>query len=124
MDKYSLPEVPIFLGGIKVCEKGDKREVADGERFCGQHGGKPLSIEALRRTIHRCLRGGIHEMQRCENCVKIPLNQVRCLRCAWMRGAAMGIAGIAEEMGWAEEVEPYMKMIGVYSPGWQREVFR
>jgi hypothetical protein len=40
-----------------------------------------------------------------------------------MRGAAMGIAGIADQMGWVDDMQPYMKMIGNFSPGWQKQAF-
>ena len=86
------------------------------------HGGTPLSLEGQRRTMHRTIRMAIRLMQRCQECQDIPLKEVRCTACAWSRGAAMGIAGFAEVLGWEKELVPYMQMIGEFDPGWQKRV--
>jgi hypothetical protein len=124
MDKDGLPEPPIELRGFKTCAEGDRREVQPGEEYCVQHGGKPLTLDGLRRSAHRTIRMAIHQMMTCGNCVGVPLNEIRCSKCAWMRGAAMGIAGEAEQLGWADDMEPYMKMIGNLEPGWQKRAFK
>lgn len=117
-----IPEAPIKLSGFPTCKAGDGREVESRGDFCAQDGGKSASPQILRRAIHRQVRCGIAQMQRCEECKGIPLADSRCKVCSWWRGGVMGIAGLAEQMGYAEEMIPYMEMISVYAPGWQDRV--
>ena len=124
-DEFGLPEAPIKLSGFPTCAhpSRDGREVEKAGDFCAQDGGKPASMEILRRSMHREIRMAIRQMQLCGDCAVIPINEIRCHRCTWMRGAAMGIAGVGEQLGWAEELEPYMRMIGHFDPGWQKKAF-
>lgn len=126
MDRYGLPEPPIKLDGFPLCAHpdGDRREVAAPGELCAQDGGQPATLEILRRSIHRQIRGAILEMKCCRRCEGLDLRDVRCAACAWMRGAAMGVAGIAELLGWAGEVQPLMSLIGIYDPGWQKRCFQ
>ena len=77
----------------------------------------------LRRTILRGIRFSVADMIRCEKCKDIPLNEVRCVGCAYMRGCAMGIAGLAEGLKWKDDIEPLIKLIGVYDPGWMERAW-
>jgi hypothetical protein len=56
-------------------------------------------------------------MADCPDCKGRPLKDTRCPKCNWMRGVAMGIAGIAEQLGWAEEMRPYMDLIAFRRDG-------
>lgn len=82
-----------------------------------------MDLPMLRRTIIRGMRFAIADMIRCEKCREIPLNQVRCGACAYMRGCAMGVAGMAEGLGWIADVEPLLKLIGIPDPGWMERVW-
>lgn len=121
LDKYGLPVPTIKLDGFPVCAhpRNDGREVEKRGDFCAQDGGKPASTEILRRVTVRQIRSSIRQMMLCGDCVGIPLTSVRCPACTWLRGAAMGIAGVGEQMGFAEDLEPLMALIGVFDPGWQ-----
>lgn len=114
-----LPDPPIKLDGFPTCAAGDGREVEKRGDCCAQDGGKPASMQILRRAIHRQIRTCITRMIQCGPCSGIPLNGVRCPMCTWYRGGAMGIGGLAEQLGYAEELEPLMSMVGVLDPGWQ-----
>lgn len=115
-----MPEIE--LAGFPTCKVGDKHEVNPDQEFCAMHGGTPLSLEGQRRTIHRTIRMAIRLMMKCRECEGIPLKELRCGACAWSRGAAMGVAGFAEVLGWEDELVPYMQMIGHFDPGWQKKV--
>ena len=116
LDKDGIPVAPITLDGFPTCKRGDKREVNPGQDFCALHGGTPLTGEALRRAIHRSIRGPIYEMMKCRECDGIALTDLRCKECAWLRGNAMGTAGIAEEMGLYQEVKPLLQIIARLDP--------
>ena len=124
-DKHGLPEPPITLSGFPTCAhpSQDGREVEALGDFCVQDGGKPASIEILRRAVHRQIRSAIIQMKKCHGCEVLELTDIRCSACTWCRGAAMGIAGIAGQLGWADEIKPLMAMIGIYAPGWQKKAF-
>lgn len=116
-NNHGLPEPPIELGGFPTCQVC-QREESNKDAGCAMHGGQPLSIEALRRSLLRQMRSCVYQVMNCDQCTDKKLNEERCSWCAWLRGAAMGIAGIAEQMGWESDALPYMKMIAVYDPGW------
>ena len=122
VDKHGIPMPEIELTGFLTCKAGDQHEVNPGQGFCAMHGGTVLSLEGQRRTMHRQIRMAIRLMTKCQKCEGIPLKDLRCTACAWSRGAAMGVAGFAEVMGWADELVPYMQMIGHFDPGWQRRI--
>lgn len=117
MKNVGLPEPPIELAGFPACKVcGREERVRDAG--CAMHGGEPLPLEALRRSILRQIRSCVYQVMECKRCSDKSLNEARCAWCGWLRGAAMGIAGIAEQMGWEKDAVPYMKMIAVFDPGW------
>lgn len=116
-NNHDLPESPIELAGFPTCKVCGREEAKNGAG-CAMEGGPPLSTDGLRRSILRQIRSCIYQVMNCEKCKDKQLNAERCAWCAWLRGAAMGIAGIGEQMGWESDALPYMKMIAVYEPGW------
>jgi hypothetical protein len=118
-----LPAPPIELAGFPYCRQGCRTEVRGEGDACAVHGGRPMDLPMLRRRIVRGVRFAVAEIIRCEKCSQIPLNEVRCPGCAWMRGGAMGAAGLAEDLGWEADVEPLIKMIGIHDPGWMEKAW-
>lgn len=124
MLNITIPEAPIKLDGFPLCygPDDDRREVENPGDLCAMCGGKPASVEILRRTIHRQARLGLRQVLGCRECKDIPPNEVRCTLCAWYRGVIMGIAGIGEQVWGPEEFDGYLKIICTYDPGWQNRV--
>lgn len=119
-----IPDAPIKLDGFPTCAHPgrDQREVENVGDFCALDGGKPASLDIVRRAIHRQIRLSLRQMLGCATCARIAPSEVRCTLCAWFRGAIMGMAGIGEQVWGAEEFEPYLKIVSVYDPGWQKRV--
>ena len=110
-----VPESPIPIAGFPICAAGRccDYEVARKGDMCAVHGGQPAGLETVHRSIHRQLRTCVSGMRDCPDCQGRPLKDTRCPRCNWMRGAAMGMAGIAEQLGWGGEMDPYMDLIAL-----------
>ena len=124
MLNIAIPEAPIKLDGFPLCSHpdGDGREVENHGDVCALNGGKPASMEIVRRSMHRQIQQGLRQLLACEKCKAIPPNEVRCTLCAWFRGAIMGMAGIGEQVWGCEEFEPYLAIICEFDPGWQNRV--
>ncbi len=118
-----LPEAAIDLSKPHKCRDDCGAEVLAHEDRCAYHGGAAMTIPMLRRYTLRGIRFAICEMIRCEKCRDIPLNEVRCNACAYVRGTAMGIGALAENMGWKDDSEPLMALIGIEDPGWIKRYF-
>lgn len=120
----AIPDAPVKLDGFPLCSHphNDGREVHAAGDVCALDGGKPASLEMIRRTMHRQIRLGLRQILACSVCKEIPPNEIRCKKCAWMRGAVMGIAGVGEQVWGLEEFDPYMQIISVFDPGWQKRV--
>ncbi len=124
MLNIDIPEAPIQLNGFPTCAgpENDGREVHSAGELCRMDGGKPASLDMIRRTIHRQIRLGLRQLLSCGKCKEIPPNEVRCSFCSWMRGAIMGMAGIGEQVWGDEEFAPYLKIISEFDPNWQKRV--
>ncbi len=124
MMNIDIPEAPIKLNGFPTCAgpDNDKREVEKAGDLCALCGGKPASVEIIRRSMHRQMRTALRELLGCGNCKAIPPNEVRCGWCAWIRGTIMGMAGIGEQLWGCDEFDEYLKIISVFDPGWQKRV--
>ena len=108
----TIPESPIKLDGFPLCTDYDcPHEVGTKGQKCGLHGGPPAVIDIIHRTIHRQIRTSLRAMVGCDDCHYLSLDEIRCIRCCWYRGAIMGMAGIAEQLGWGEEMIPYLNLI-------------
>lgn len=118
----TIPEAPIKLDGFPTCATGDGREVEKRGDVCALDGGKPASLDMIRRTIHRQIRAALRQVLACETCKEIPPDKVRCQKCSWMRGAIVGMAGVGEQIWGDEEFTPYLEIICQYDPGWQNRV--
>jgi hypothetical protein len=119
MSKVTVPKAPIPVSGFPICaaDYGCDYEVAEKGGTCAIHGGPPASLEMIHRSIHRQLKSCVSDMMGCLNCKGRLLKDTRCHRCNWMRGAAMGMAGLAEQLGWAEEMGPYLDLIALRRDG-------
>lgn len=124
MLNITIPDAPIKLDGFPTCAHADNdgREVANAGDLCALDGGKPATLEIIRRSFHRQMRLGLRQILACRECKSIPPNEVRCSLCAWFRGAVMGMAGIAEQVWGDVEFMPYVSPISVFDPGWQKRV--
>lgn len=124
MLNITIPDAPIKLDGFPTCAgpENDGREVHEAGEVCCLDGGKPASLEMLRRTIHRQIRLSLRQLLACRQCKEIPPEKVRCDLCSWYRGAIMGMAGIGEQVWGDEEFMPYLKIVSVHDPGWQKRV--
>ena len=89
-----MPESPIPIAGFPICAAGRccDYEVARKGDMCAVHGGQPAGLETVHRSIHRQLRTCVSGMRDCP---------------------AMGMAGIAEQLGWGGEMDPYMDLIAL-----------
>lgn len=116
-----LPTPTIKLDGFPICH-GDRNrcttEVSSVSSWCARHSGPPMGPSILRRTLNRQARTAVQNMIDCRDCEHINLNDIRCSKCAWFRGVAMGLTGIAEQNGWEGDVTPLMKMIAHHEPRW------
>src|SRR5262245_34122398 len=102
-----IPDAPIKTSGFPTCAhpQNDKREVENAGDVCRLDGGKPASMEMIRRSAHRQMRLGLRQILACRQCREIPPNEARCPQCAWFRGVMMGIAGLMEQVYGQEEFE-------------------
>ena len=117
----ALPPPPFPLDGFPRCAFTGptgiecRSEVLKIGDICGSHpGGTPvLDFGVLRRSIVRQIRTGVLFMQNCRYCASLgrALDEVRCGACGYMRGCILGIAGIAEEHGWAEDSRPLLDLV-------------
>lgn len=112
MNLSDVPPSPINLKGYPRCGECGS-EVAVGASLCGAHdgGSPPRDFGILRREIIRQIRGAVASMQNCASCIDLPLHAIRCVMCTWTRGAAMGIYGLAECLGWAADTANVLDMI-------------
>lgn len=124
MLNITIPDALIKLDGFPTCAGAQKdgREVEKKGDLCVLDGGKPASLEILRRSIHRQMRLALRQLLGCSKCKEIPPNEKRCEMCAWFRGAMCGMGGIGEQVWGVEEFAPYLKIVCVYDPSWQDRV--
>jgi hypothetical protein len=124
MLNIEIPEAPITLKGFPTCAHphNDGREVEKAGDLCALDGGKPASLEIIRRSLHRQIQQSLRQFLACEKCRAIPPNDIRCNLCSWFRGAIMGMAGIGEQVWGEAEFESYLKIVSVFDPGWQERV--
>lgn len=124
MPDIYIPDAPIKLDGFPLCAHphNDGREVHAAGDFCALDGGKPASLDMIRRTMHRQMQLALRQILLCQTCKEIPPSDLRCGLCSWMRGALMGMAGVGEQVWGDEEFVPYLKIVADYDPGWQKRV--
>lgn len=118
-----LPDAPIQVAGFPACRVCGREEMERGIG-CAMHGGRPLDLAALRRSMLRQVRTAIQQMIDCQERGFRSVTDVCCPMCSWLRGAAMGIAGIAEQLGFESDMLPYMAVIGTLDPGWADRYLR
>ena len=108
----TIPDAPIKVHGFPLCTHHDcPHEVETKGQACGLHGGPPATVDIIHRTIHRQIRTASWGMIDCPDCRYTALDDIRCIRCCWYRGSIMGMAGIAEQLGWGEEMVRYLELI-------------
>lgn len=114
LDFAEVPEPKINLHGFPHCKKCHTEVLKEGD-LCGCHEGgvPPRDFETLRRTLLRQIRGSVASMQNCAKCFSVPMAAIRCPLCTWTRGAAMGLSGIAQIMGWNDDVHDLIDLIGI-----------
>ncbi len=110
-----MPPPPFKVEGFSACRECGREKYPE-DVGCRIHGGQRPTWEMLRRTIYRQIRGGVVKMAECVWCAKVPFNHVSCPACTWIRGATMGVAGLAEVMGWEDDVTWFLDLVSVPNP--------